>query len=32
LNAFLGEVFMGAWGGADGEGRTGLIAEQVRSV
>jgi len=32
LNAFLGEVFMGAWGGDDGEGRTGLIAEQVRSV
>ncbi|KAI5194473.1 Oxysterol-binding protein [Aureobasidium subglaciale] len=31
LNAFLGEVFMGAWGGSDGEGRTCLISEQVRS-
>lgn len=32
LNAFLGEVFMGAWGGDDGEGRTCLISEQVRCV
>lgn len=32
LNAFLGEIFMGAWGGSNGEGRTCLISEQVRSV
>ncbi|KAG9659840.1 Oxysterol-binding protein, partial [Aureobasidium melanogenum] len=29
LNAFLGEIFMGAWGGSNGEGRTCLISEQV---
>ncbi|THZ80972.1 Oxysterol-binding protein [Aureobasidium pullulans] len=29
LNAFLGEIFMGAWGGTSGEGRTCLISEQV---
>ena len=29
LNAFLGEVFLGAWGGGE-EGRTCLVSEQVR--